>query len=127
MNSVPPFCCIFSRVPLEPVIVARPTAVTHIRFLYHFIPVDLFFFSYFISYWEIQCDIAMSVQAVDGSKPGYIHSDPFDAAFLKVDAIHSIHYEQYGLKTGLPGEYFQLCFRCVSTSVKTSTGSAVTN
>lgn len=34
---------------------------------------------------------------------GYVHDDAFDAGMLKVDAIHSLHYEQYGLKTGLPG------------------------
>ena len=36
-------------------------------------------------------------------KLGYVHDAPFEASLLKVDEIHSIHYEQYGLKDGLPG------------------------
>lgn len=34
--------------------------------------------------------------------PGYHHEAPFDSAFLSVDAIHALHYQQYGLKTGKP-------------------------
>ena len=38
-----------------------------------------------------------------GTMPGYIHSGPYDANMLQVDAIHSIYYEQYGSRAGLPG------------------------
>ncbi|KAK4494393.1 hypothetical protein PRZ48_014691 [Zasmidium cellare] len=33
---------------------------------------------------------------------GYKHDAPFDSGFLKVDAIHHIHFEQYGRKDGKP-------------------------
>ena len=39
---------------------------------------------------------------------GYAHDDAFDAGFLKVDDIHSLHYEQYGSRDGKPGELHKL-------------------
>ncbi|KAI0123449.1 proline iminopeptidase [Xylariales sp. AK1849] len=35
-------------------------------------------------------------------KVGYVHDGPYDTGYLQVDAIHSIHYEQYGTRAGLP-------------------------
>jgi hypothetical protein len=34
---------------------------------------------------------------------GYAHDAPFETSLLKVDDIHTIYYEQYGLKDGKPG------------------------
>lgn len=38
---------------------------------------------------------------------GYIHEAPFETSTLQVDSIHTIYYEQYGLKDGLPGTHDQ--------------------
>ncbi|KAF7550656.1 hypothetical protein G7046_g7951 [Stylonectria norvegica] len=33
---------------------------------------------------------------------GYLHEGPFDSGWLRADAIHTLHYEQYGSRSGLP-------------------------
>lgn len=45
----------------------------------------------------------MGVQS-QTTKVGYVHKKAFDASTLQVDDIHSIYYQQYGLKDGLPGQ-----------------------
>ncbi|MCJ1445900.1 MAG: hypothetical protein MMC23_006405 [Stictis urceolatum] len=42
---------------------------------------------------------------MQSQSPGYKHNPPYDHGFLRVSAIHSIHYEQYGNPAGKPVIY----------------------
>lgn len=45
----------------------------------------------------------MANEQADKVTVGYTHDPPFEVSMLQVDGIHSLYYEQYGLRNGLPG------------------------
>lgn len=47
----------------------------------------------------------MANQQQAAPQEGYDHEEAFESSMLPVDDIHSIHYEQYGLRNGLPGKF----------------------
>lgn len=48
------------------------------------------------------CTMAQTAQR------SYMHTAPFDSGLLSVGSIHRIHYEQYGIKNGKPGNLLDI-------------------
>lgn len=46
---------------------------------------------------------------------GYVHNEPFEVSKLQVSSIHTLYYEQFGSKTGLPGKILSHCLGLPTT------------